>query len=195
MSNVVKFPGKPEPKKREAKASSAAEVVEEVHDEQRALKSAIKKMKPLNLEAAQELTPWQQQLLHCYAEADLPDQYVDREFGATITRDSHDRMLQLFTMHGVTDLDPSDPDKYDILLGTWWLLAGHIRQHVELWHQVKTIVHDREVHRWQPVFRQYFDALLAGDAASIRMLARSLGIQAGVTEEQANALHGQWTGL
>lgn len=195
MSNVVKLPGSSGRKQSAAQEVSATELLSEVQDEQHALNTAIKKMKPLNLEAAQELTAWQAQLLQCYADADLPDQYVDREFGATITRESHDRLTRFLALHGVTDLDPSDPERYDEVLGTWWLLGGWVKMDVENKYRLKTIVHDREVHTWDPTYRQYFEALWAGDSVSVRMLARSLGIHAGVTMDQANALHRKWKRL
>lgn len=110
------------------------------------------------------------------------DQYLDEEFGAAISRESHNKLLRIFGMFGVTELDPSDED-FDLVLNTWYVLCGRAGMHLRLRHQF-----EKEAYRviepgLQPDYRDYLNALWAGDAAAIAACARTLGIEKGIPKD------------
>lgn len=74
---------------------------------------------------------YRQQLLECYANTEIPvEHYADSEFQqSAITRESHDTLLRIFNLFGVTELDPSDDD-YDRVAGTWFVLTGVVGRHL-----------------------------------------------------------------
>lgn len=109
---------------------------------------------------------------------DFPDPDIDQVTGAAITPEGAADLLELFQLFGITELDPNSAD-FDTVLNTWYQLTGNVFSHLKTGHFMDKLNEARRP-TWHPVYLQYIDALLAGDAAGIARGAKALGITAGI---------------
>lgn len=157
MSNVVKFPGAAGVKKPATPSFSSVPVL--------------------------PVDEFRKELLGYTSEFEFPgDQYLDQEFGAAISRESHDKLLRIYGMFGVTELDPSEED-FERALNTWYVLCGRVGMHLRLRAQFEKEAYAVIEPGLQPAYRDYLNALWSADAAGIAACARALGIEKGIPKD------------
>lgn len=122
---------------------------------------------------------FQKRLFELCSPLDFPDQDIDQVTGAAITPQGAADLLELFQLFGITELDPNSED-FDTVLNTWYQLTGSVFSHLRTTGPFADKLNAARRPTWPPVYLQYIDALLAGDAAGIARGAKALGITAGI---------------
>lgn len=110
------------------------------------------------------------------------EQRVDAEFGvATLDKAGHELLKAMFSFFGVTELDPSGGD-FDTVLNTWFVLSAKVGEDIRARAQFFDTVYAHDAPRWSSDYRNYVEALWAGDDTAIRSCADSLNIRQGIPE-------------
>lgn len=128
------------------------------------------------------LTHREQLLAYCEQVFFPAEQYYDQEFGlVTLDRAGHDLLRHMFTMFGVTGLDPSGED-FDAVVSTWDMLNS-VGTDLRARHLFPDTVYAYDSLGWHPTYLQYINALWDGDHPTVLSAARDLGIHQGVPED------------
>ncbi|GAB3644907.1 hypothetical protein [Ramlibacter alkalitolerans] len=111
---------------------------------------------------------------------DFPRQEFDHVTGAAISAEGVELLREMFTMFGVTGLDPDTGD-FDTVLNTWYVLSASVFAHARsdsIYQALNAALQDT----WHPEYRDYIEALKSGLQPRIDEAAARMGLTLGVPE-------------
>lgn len=141
-------------------------------------------MNTTNLTQARELrsAKFVSRLKELCTPIDFPRQEIDQVDGAVITVEGVAMLKEMFSMFGVSELDPESED-FDLVLNTWVELSSTVWNGVRLDTPFSDVLNERlEASVWTPEFTRYVHALRDGDTKRIAECADVLGIRGGIAE-------------
>ena len=106
----------------------------------------------------------------------------------TLDEEAETKLRRMFSLFGVTDLSPLNPD-FDLVSNTWYELTkvgSNLRSRLLF----EDTLFKAQKQIWHPTYAAYIDALWGGDLAAIAVCAKAMNIHRGIPESAPRLRNG-----
>jgi hypothetical protein len=138
------------------------------------------KITSINTARAERGGKFLERLLELCTPIDFPRQDIDQVTGAAVSPEGVVFLRELFSLFGISGLDPEMGD-FDTVLNTWYELTSSVCQHVRN-DGTYGIANGALRPTWHPAYCDYVDALRSGVSRRIARAAEGLGAAGGIPE-------------